>query len=252
MAEIRSALAEIGKQAESRHAEIKEELARQRQEIEKVGRQAYLLGQSQRGLSDEVNALPLAWRRFVEESEARAAAKDPRTEVLAGLMPLKDAFLAAHHQDFVQAEVWRTVFQALEARLDQTLKDLGAQALAQPGTPFDARLHSAVLAAHSEAPQGTVLAVLRQGYALSGSVVRLAEVQVSLGPTPSVARDEGVTEDPSLSPQAQAQAEATGQDPAPREWAARAQIALSDETADAGPSEAGPDGEGDADVDRRD
>ncbi len=250
MAEIRSALAEIGKQGESRHAEIREELARQRAEIERVGRQAYLLGQSQRGLSDEVNALPLAWRRFVEENGARAAAKDPRTEVLAGLMPLKDAFLAAHHQDFVQVEVWRTVFQALEARLDQTLKDLGAQALAQPGTPFDARLHSAVLAAHSEAPQGTVLAVLRQGYALSGSVLRLAEVQVSLGPAPSVARDEGVTEDASPSPQAHA--EATGQDPAPQEAAARAQGDLTDESADAGPNEALQWGEEDADADRRD
>ena len=250
MAEIRSALAEIGKQGESRHAEVKEELTRQRAEIERVGRQAYLLGQSQRGLSDEVNALPLAWRRFVEKSEARAAAKDPRAEVLAGLMPLKDAFLAAHHQDFVQAEVWRTVFQALEARLDQTLKDLGAQALAQPGTPFDARLHSAVLAAHSEAPQGTVLAVLRQGYALSGSVLRLAEVQVSLGPAPSVARDEGVTEDPSPSPQAHA--EATERNPAPQEGAARAQGDLTDETADAGPNETLQWGEEDADADRRD
>ena len=152
-----------------------------------------------------MNGLPLAWRRFVEESKARATAKDPRAEVLAGLMPLKDTFLAAHNQNVVQVEVWQTVFQALEARLDQTMKDLGAQALAQPGMLFDARLHSAVLATKSEAPPGTVLAVLRQGYALAGSIQRLAEVQVSRGPEHG-----GVTLAPSQPPQAHAEADGVG------------------------------------------
>jgi hypothetical protein len=142
----------------------------------------YLLSQSQKGLSEEIGALPAAWRRFVDEAETRAAGDDPRAQVLAGLMPLKDAFLAARDQRLWQDAAWRSTFTALEARLDQTLAGLGAKPLAQPGMRFDGRAHHAALGSHHETPAGTLLAVLRQGYLLDGKVVRLAEVHVSLGP----------------------------------------------------------------------
>jgi hypothetical protein len=152
-----------------------------RQEVERVGRGVYLLSQSQKGLSEEIGALPAAWRRFVDEAETRAAGDDPRTQVLAGLMPLKDAFLAARDQALWQDAAWRSTFSALEARLDQTLASLGAEPLAQPGMRFDGRAHHAALGSHHETPAGTLLSVLRQGYLLDGKLVRLAEVHVSLG-----------------------------------------------------------------------
>ena len=247
--EIRTALLEMVQREESRHAEVKEELAQQRLEIERAGRQTYLLGQAQRGLSEEVGGLPTAWRRFVEEAEGRAVAKDPRAEVLAGLMPLKDTFIAVHHQEFSQSEVWREVFAALENRLDQTLKDLGAQVLAEPGMRFDARVHSAVLAAHSSVPAGTVLVVLRQGYALSGAVQRLAEVQVSLGPAPEPPAGDAGSGDGEPVPDAlrgSVPSEADGADPA--------QAAVPDPDLDQ-PSAGGDQseiGEDEADDDRRD
>jgi hypothetical protein len=147
----------------------------------------YLLSQSQKGLSEEIGALPAAWRRFVDEAAARAAPDDPRAQVLAGLMPLKDAFLAAREQGLWQDAAWRSTFTALEARLDQTLAGLDAKPLAQPGMRFDGRAHHAALGSHHETPAGTLLAVLRQGYLLDGKVVRLAEVQVSLGPAAATA-----------------------------------------------------------------
>lgn len=153
-----------------------------RGEVERVGRGVYLLSQSQKGLSGEIGALPAAWRRFVDEAETRAARDDPRAEVLAGLMPLKDAFLAAREQPFWQDAAWRSTFSALEARLDQTLAGLGATPLAQPGMRFDGRAHHAALGSHHDTRAGTLLSVLRQGYLLDGKVVRLAEVHVSLGP----------------------------------------------------------------------
>ena len=183
IAEVRAEFAELGKNLVTRQGELHAEMEKLRQEIERVGRQVYLLGQTQRGLTEEVGGLPLAWRRFVDGAGSKTAPSDPRGEVLAGLMPLKDAFLAAQRQTSGMGD-WRDAFAVLEARLDETLKELGAEPLAEPGMAFDARRHTAVLAAHSGAPRGTVLAVLRQGYVLSGALQRLAEVLVSLGPEP--------------------------------------------------------------------
>jgi hypothetical protein len=179
---IGSTLEELSRTVASWRTEIASELGRTRQEVERVGRGVYLLSQSQRGLSDEIGALPAAWRRFVDEAETRAVGDDPRPQVLAGLMPLKDAFLAARNQELWQDAAWRSTFTALEARLDQTLADLGATPVAQPGMRFDGRAHHSALGSHHETPAGTLLAVLRQGYLLDGRVVRLAEVHVSLGP----------------------------------------------------------------------
>jgi hypothetical protein len=175
-------LEELSRTVASWRTEIESELGRTRQEVERVGRGVYLLSQSQKGLSDEIGALPAAWRRFVDEAETRAVGDDPRPQVLAGLMPLKDAFLAARNQELWQDAAWRSTFVALEARLDQTLADLGAKPLAQPGMRFEGRAHHAALGSPHETPAGTLLAVLRQGYLLDGKVVRLAEVHVSLGP----------------------------------------------------------------------
>jgi hypothetical protein len=179
---IGSTLEELSRTVASWRTEIESELGRTRQEVERVGRSVYLLSQSQKGLSEEIGALPAAWRRFVDEAETRAARDDPRAQVLAGLMPLKDAFLAAREQGLWQDAAWRSTFTALEARLDQTLAGLGAKPLAQPGMRFDGRAHHAALGSHHETPAGTLLAVLRQGYLLDGKVVRLAEVHASLGP----------------------------------------------------------------------
>jgi hypothetical protein len=175
-------LEELSRTVASWRTEIEGELGRTRQDIERVGRGVYLLSQSQKGLSEEIGALPAAWRRFVDEAETRAAGDDPRAQVLAGLMPLKDAFLAARDQGLWQDAAWRSTFTALDVRLDQTLAGLGAKALAQPGMRFDGRAHHATLGSQHETPAGTLLAVLRQGYLLDGKVVRLAEVHVSLGP----------------------------------------------------------------------
>jgi molecular chaperone GrpE len=161
---------------------IEQEVSRTREEVERVGRGVYLLSQSQRNLNEEIGALPRSWRRFVEEAGAQPPAEDHRAQVLARLMPLKDTFLAAHRQQSWQDAASRSLFAALEGRLDQTIADLGASPLARPGMAFDARSHMAVLASHGPAPAGTVIAVLRQGYVLGEHVVRLAEVEVCRGP----------------------------------------------------------------------
>lgn len=185
LSDLRSALDEMSRAQAAWREQIEAEMSRTREEIERVGRSVYRLAQSQRGLNEEIGALPRSWRRFVEEAAARPPADDPRAPVLAGLMPLKDAFLAAGRQHPDREDDWLSAFAALEARLDQTLADLGAEPLARPGARFDPRCHNAVLGYRGQVPPGTVVAVLRQGYTLAGRTVRLAEVQVSLGPEAS-------------------------------------------------------------------
>lgn len=118
----------------------------------------------------------------MRETADRPPREDPRLPVLAALLPLRDTFTAARSQTIGDQRAWQETVTALEGRLEQTLLSLGLEPQAKAGIPFDPLRHVAVFGAHSPQPEGTVLAVLRQGYMLEGRVFRLAEVQVSLGP----------------------------------------------------------------------
>lgn len=69
------------------------------------------------------------------------------------------------------------------ARLDETLANLGVQFIERAGVPFDPRLMQVVqITPTEEAGEGTVLEVVRPGYAWRGEVFRAAQVRVARRP----------------------------------------------------------------------
>jgi len=69
------------------------------------------------------------------------------------------------------------------ARLEETLASLGVQFIERAGVPFDPRLMQVVqITPTEEAGEGTVLEVIRPGYAWRGEVFRAAQVRVARRP----------------------------------------------------------------------
>lgn len=68
-------------------------------------------------------------------------------------------------------------------QLNETLAKHGIEKISAEGVTFDPELHEAMSAIESEdAPPNTVIAVMRQGYTLSGRLLRPAMVMVSKAP----------------------------------------------------------------------
>ena len=68
-------------------------------------------------------------------------------------------------------------------QLKAALANHGLKEINPAGQPFDAHQHEALSQQPSaEAPEGTVLTVIRTGYALNGRLLRPASVVVSSGP----------------------------------------------------------------------
>lgn len=66
------------------------------------------------------------------------------------------------------------------ARLEETLTGLGVQFIERTGVPFDPRLMQAVqVTPTAEAGEGTVLEIVRPGYAWRGELYRAAQVRVA-------------------------------------------------------------------------
>lgn len=144
-------------------------------EAELEARLLEVQGQLQRMAADFENFR----RRSATEREelVRFAAQ----RVLENLLPVVDNFerALAHAQGADPATLLQGVTMIHRLFMD-TLRQQGVEAMNPVGGPFDPRLHEAVGNIETtEHPDGTVLAVLQQGYTLGGKVIRHAMVQVA-------------------------------------------------------------------------
>jgi molecular chaperone GrpE len=74
----------------------------------------------------------------------------------------------------------RDGLQAVMGQMDVVLRRQGAQRIGAPGEPFDPERHEAIaVRASHDAPDRTILAVQRSGFALGERVVRPAQVVVA-------------------------------------------------------------------------
>jgi molecular chaperone GrpE len=81
--------------------------------------------------------------------------------------------------------------RAVREQIDATLARQGVTRIGQPGEPFDPDRHDAVVVRPStDAPDRTVLEVIRSGYARDGRVLRPALVAVSQRPRGDAASKE--------------------------------------------------------------
>ena len=122
-------------------------------------------------------------RRTVrEKDELRQYAA---SRVLEELLPVMDNLalgLAAAKQPGADLKVLSGGMDMVLAQLKTALSSHGLKEINPVGQPFDANLHEAISAQPSaEVAEGSVLNVVRIGYALNGRLLRPASVVVSSG-----------------------------------------------------------------------
>jgi molecular chaperone GrpE len=70
----------------------------------------------------------------------------------------------------------------MERQLRAALSDVNVKSVAEVGQQFDPTYHEAVASEISDAPEGSVLEVLEQGFTMGSKLLRPAKVRVSMGP----------------------------------------------------------------------
>lgn len=126
------------------------------------------------------------YRKRVER-EGHDAGHRAVARLIEDLLPVLDAFdraIAAH--DDPAYEEYRKGFELIYRQLWEALARQGVARIEAEGKPFDPHVHQAVERVESEDhADGSVLAVLQQGYTLRGRVLRPAIVRVAVHPRPA-------------------------------------------------------------------
>lgn len=105
------------------------------------------------------------------------------TNVLAGLLPVLDAFEGARKQGPDDG------IDAVAEVLDEQLAALGLRTVGEPGEPFDPRTHEALAYTSSgDAAQAVCTEVFRHGYRVGDHLLRPAQVSVTGPPAADTAR----------------------------------------------------------------
>jgi molecular chaperone GrpE len=119
-----------------------------------------------------------------EQAEGRIAAK---MELLDQLLPVFDDFgraLGTTPPDLAK-HPWVQGLFLVARRLTTLLDQLGVRQIGTPGETFDPHLHEALtMEARADTPEGTILQVVRPGYALGERIIRPAQVIVAGSPSP--------------------------------------------------------------------
>jgi len=150
--------------ADSKLEKLKKELAEAKQE-----KQENLDGW-QRAKADYVNVL----KRLDDEKKLeKIRGIEKAVEVL---LPAFDALERAKEHGEIPAG-----FQAIAKQMETAFASLGLEAIGKVGESFDPNLHEAFGqdVATSEEADGTITAVLEQGYRLGDRIVRAAKVRVA-------------------------------------------------------------------------
>ena len=122
-----------------------------------------------------------------EQAEGRIAAQ---SALLFELLPVLDDLeraLGAAPPEQAQ-DSWVQGLFLVARRLTTLLDRLSVRKIGMPGEPFDPRKHEAITTeVRTDAPEGTILHIIRPGYVLGERVIRPA--QVSVARTPSSMND---------------------------------------------------------------
>jgi molecular chaperone GrpE len=108
------------------------------------------------------------------------------SRVLEDLLPVLDNLglgLAAARQPNADVKALADGVEMVQSQLKNALSQHGLVEINPAGQPFDAHQHEALSQQPSaDVPEGSVLTVVRTGYALNGRLLRPAAVVVSSGP----------------------------------------------------------------------
>ncbi|MGC9037104.1 MAG: nucleotide exchange factor GrpE [Candidatus Micrarchaeia archaeon] len=115
-------------------------------------------------------------------SDVQSAKDVGKAELVSKLLPVIDAFEIALYSSSLseqQKEVTKG-FELIFSELYETLKNEGMQEVEVKGK-FDPYTQEVLLTKPSEKPEGSVIEVVRKGYAFKGILIRPASVIVSNG-----------------------------------------------------------------------
>jgi molecular chaperone GrpE len=121
-------------------------------------------------------------RATQEQSEARVSA---RAALLETLLPVLDDLGRALESapEELAEQPWVQGIHLVARRLTTTIQQLGMRQIGSPGEQFDPRQHEAIMTEpHPDMPEGTIVHVVRPGYALGERVIRPAQVVVAAAP----------------------------------------------------------------------
>lgn len=121
------------------------------------------------------------YRRRVtqEQAELRTAAQ---ISLFKQLLPILDDFERAVDvtPENLAQDPWVQGLLLIARRLTALLDQLGVSQIGEPGEKFDPRLHEALtMEVRAGVPEGTILQVVRSGYALGERTIRPAQVVVA-------------------------------------------------------------------------
>lgn len=155
------------------------------------------LAEKEQALADKQAALEAAEAKATEartevarararlEKDAKAEIERKRRGVIASFLDVADD-LARAAEELASADVPEGLAKGVEVvarELEGVLKQHGVQRRTSLGQPFDSAVHEAIgtVPATAEAPDGTVAAVLSQGYDIGDEPLRVARVVVAKG-----------------------------------------------------------------------
>lgn len=126
------------------------------------------------------------YRRRMSQEQAEAGTT-AQISLLNQLLPVLDDFeraLSATPEDLTK-HPWVQGLFLVERRLTTLLDQLGVERIGEAGDQFDPRKHEALtLEERADAPEGTILQVIRSGYTLGQRIIRPAQVIVAGAPSP--------------------------------------------------------------------
>jgi molecular chaperone GrpE len=117
------------------------------------------------------------------EQDKQQAIQFANTSLIKSLLPILDNFERALEVDPAKTDV-TTLLKGMQIVHDQLVRTLAAQNVEviapEPGTPFDPKMHEAIMQQPSDQyDEPTVLQLLQKGYGLQDRVLRPAQVAVS-------------------------------------------------------------------------
>lgn len=137
--------------------------------------QQELVAQLQRLQAEFENYKRRTEREFAEYREYAAG------DAIKHLLPVLDNFeLALKNVPVEDRSGFYKGVEMLYAQFTTALQELGVEAIDADGTPFDPKLHEAMLTEElPDAEKNTVIEVLQKGYLLKERVLRTAKVKVA-------------------------------------------------------------------------
>jgi molecular chaperone GrpE len=148
-------------------ADLEEELARARQQIEEY-----------RDHLQRLQAEFENYRKRVLKEQTRAVEMAAQPLVVRLLEVLDDFELALAAEDVPDPERFRKGVEMVYAKLVDALKAEGLERIEALGKPFDPVEHEALMQSGEGEGEPYVVEVLRPGYRLKGTVIRPASVRV--------------------------------------------------------------------------